>query len=539
LIYFTSPGISSLDDHFFHLKYAELIKNEGFSAILNFHWIYLSQIAVNKKVYPVYLFQFFLIPFTLIKDTIFSLKLSDAFWASATVSLFYYALRKSHLKGALIITLLSLTSYSAVFRLGIGRPYVIIIALVFFEMLFSVQKKYKALLWLSFFHVLWHWTTFFMPVIIIAIVEISRYLKQQHFFYKNIIYSLVGIFLAIIVNPGFLLNFKKWAGFIINITFGILSLESLKKVEGNELITKSLSDYIDAIPLAFFLYFVLAGVAIFVYLNSRFKIGEKKQLPTQVVDWQLTNEKEILLFASFIFSSGALFGAMAISGRFSDFFYFGTFYMLATAITILDERKLVKINYDLFCAVICGLFFFIILAGANSFSVLKKRTDQTDYRPLMQTAQWLKNNSPTGANVFIYDWDNFPVLISFNSSNGYSMGIEPMILLDYDKKLFWKWFNIYVNLFYCEEERDCKDKAEKAVGSFSNNQSFQNIYYKFISLGLINSIKNDFNSEIIVSNSKSFNDLIEKNSEEIEKVSPLFESDLDPNHIAKVYVLKK
>ena len=68
VLYLTIDGVFSLDDHFFHIRFAQLFWQEGISAFTDFQSIYFSKMGIGHEYFVYYNFLFYiaLIPFAFI-----------------------------------------------------------------------------------------------------------------------------------------------------------------------------------------------------------------------------------------------------------------------------------------------------------------------------------------------------------------------------------------------------------------------------------------------------------------------------------------
>jgi hypothetical protein len=57
-------------------------------------------------------------------------------------------------------------------------------------------------------------------------------------------------------------------------------------------------------------------------------------------------------------------------------------------------------------------------------------------------SQWLRENTPTGEQIFQTDWDDFPRLFYYNTHNTYLVGLDPTYLQLYDADLYDLWVDI-------------------------------------------------------------------------------------------------
>lgn len=76
------------------------------------------------------------------------------------------------------------------------------------------------------------------------------------------------------------------------------------------------------------------------------------------------------------------------------------------------------------------------------------RDQRTNYRNLSSgvnathfqaSSTWLAQHSQPGEVVFHSDWDDFPVLFYYNTTNAYIAGLDPTFLYRQDKERYWAW----------------------------------------------------------------------------------------------------
>ena len=75
--YLTLDQVFGLDDHFFHIRFAELFREQGMSAFTEFQSIYFSRMGIGQEylVYYNFLFYLALVPFTLITPLVLGIKM--------------------------------------------------------------------------------------------------------------------------------------------------------------------------------------------------------------------------------------------------------------------------------------------------------------------------------------------------------------------------------------------------------------------------------------------------------------------------------
>lgn len=510
IIYINSPGISAIDDHFFHFKYAYLLRTEGWNVVKNFDWIYYTKTAQEHDPYPVSLYNLALIPFTYAKDMILGLKISDAFWASLSLSLLYYVFRKIRIKFSLFFVSLVASSYFFLSRMMLGRAFVLIVPLVFLEIYLATEKKYKKLFFVSIFHVMWHFNTFFFPIVVALIVEIARSIELKKISLKSILYSGAGSIMGLLILLN--ANFFKYAKFQIAALFDAqLSSTAGMKGEGTELYVKdSLTSFWTSSNIIFLLAVISIGLTIYFYVSRRNKnILEKKEEHSQ---------KYVYMYATFIFLLILILSSMVLSGRFYDFFIPASVFLTAIVFSIMIEEKKVAMDPLVFKYLAVAVIIFFVFNITTNLVNFKTHSASVDYEKFFKAADWVKNKSENKEIIFLQNWSWFTVSFFENSKNVYTMGMEPRGLFQYSPELYWKWYNIFNHNYYCAEKKDCSEEVKSLNEKFSKADDNQKKEISKENSGkIINSIKNDFHSRFIISNSAQFNGVINLNPNLIEE----------------------
>jgi len=524
--YVYDTGDTALDDHFFHFKYASLLRSQGMDAVENFDWIYLRGEPFEGNRYTISLYNVFLIPFTFIHDQMIGLKISDIFFASSFLAILYYSLRKMRIKKPLFFILLMATSPFFLIRILSGRAYVIGIALVFLEMYLAIDKKYRWLFVVAIFHVLWHQSTFFMPIIVTLIVEAARYLNEHKFFVKNMLAGVLGTCVG-------MLWFGSLGGMYGTVK-NILTIQSRAATStissvGTEAVTK---DFISNFVLNFELFllasFVGGGISLYYYINIRNGhiknnlLGEKKYIT--------------MLYAFFILLIGTVSGSLIVSGRLFDYYIPASIFLFAIVVTVISISKEIVIEPKLKKAIMIILYSFIIVLCIGSLLAVKKMFADFDQSRFQKAADWIEERSDEKDKVYLDNWSHFTVLFFYNDKNIYSTGLEPNDTLEAAPELYWKWQNFRRYLFYCEKQEYCKDDAKKYFDVINGSEREEE-YYKLNSKKIIESIYNDFDSRFIVSGNGNFNKMLHYNDEMFEDTFQV-KSD-DGKIVLEVFQLKR
>lgn len=501
--YIYDTGDTAIDDHFFHFKYASLLYSQGWDAVEGFDWIYLNGISTEANRYQVGLYNIFIIPFTFITDQMLGVKIMDAFFASVFFAILYYTMRKMCIKNSVFFLLfIGITAFFLA-RILTGRAYVIAVSLIFLEMYFAVEKKYKLLFVATMLHVMWHQSTFFMPIVITLIAESARYLSYYKLFFKNIIASLVGMCVGMMIYSGFPMNIVS---LIKNIFFVQSSSTTIDSSVGAEVYSR---DFITSFVLnfeIFFLFAVLSSViTIYIYINVRNGYIKRSSF---------RNNQLVFLYAFFILLIVTISGTIIVSGRFFDYYIPTTIILFALVVTIIFEKQQVIVKDFLKKIVYNTTYVFIIILCMGSLLVMKKTFVEFDHARIFEAAQWIEERSEQKDKVYLDNWSYFTSLFFYNDKNIYSTGLEPNDALRESPELYWKWQNYRKNLFYCEQWYNCKDEAKEFFDS-ANKLSEEEMQkqYKVNSMRIIKSIRNDFDAKFIVSDNESFNSILHYNEE--------------------------
>jgi hypothetical protein len=506
-IYTIADGDPVPDDHYFHFKYAYLLRTEGLDAVKNFDWIYLSGHADGGSRYAASLYQVSLIPFTYMSDWLFALHVADVFYGSVVLAIFYFIMRRERVKHPLFFAILLLSSTYMMSRLLLGRAFVLIVGMVFLEMYFAIHKRYIPLFFIVLIHVLWHQSTYFLPLIIVGIVEVCRYITDQKIFLRNIASTVIGIVVGMAFFPGFPQSIIGWLK-------GLFSIKN----SGAETVSGSLTG-IEMAPKSFMTYFASQEMILFLVLvPTIFVIGF--YIESKKHERFLENAERVhmhWMYTLFVFLLFVIYGATAISGRFFDFVLPTAMILLSFVLTIVAQLKLISWNSfaTKWCAII--LWVWVGVLCSNSLLAIYTTAHTFDYRPAQRSSQWIADNSNPKEKVFLYNWSYFNLVFFTNSENIYSMGIEPTTLKWHDELLYWKYYNIFAYKYYCEKEQDCGEEYHQKMTMYQKDDATMARFEKTNSEKIITSIKNDFDARIIHSSSEEFSEVILRSPELIDQ----------------------
>ncbi len=504
---FFSQGDPHWGDQYFHFKYAYLLRTEGIDVVKNFDWIYLSWHADSSR-YAVNLFQIALIPFTFFSDHLFGMKVADIFYMSVAVTLFYYVLRKMHVKYPLFFTLMLFLYTYFPLRLLLSRAFILITVLLFVEMWLAVEKKYRWLFGTPLFHILWHQSTYFMPIGVIGIVEMSRYLVMKKIDVKNCIAVLCGTIVGMAFFPGFPASLIHWMKSLVAIQFNAHASPHTQENMwgGSELAVRDFMEDFASMDM-YFVFFILSTCAV-AYMYTTFK-KQKQEISTDI------QKRLVQIFSVFIFALVVVWMSFTVSGRTFDFFVPAVVLLSALVFTHLYDRVHIA---DAFFITFMKWAMIIIVGFSllNTYTAMHAHVNAFDYTPSYRVSEWIAHHADAKERVFLRNWTTFTLLFAGNHKNVYSMGIEPQTLKVYDREIYWKYYNIFWYNYWCEEQKDCREKFEKEKAYLEDKPRLRKAREKENSENIIRFIRDELDTKYIVSDKEAFTNTLLFSEELIE-----------------------
>ncbi len=501
ILYFSVYTLSTADDHFFHFRFAEEMRDKGLlESFRDFKSLYFSKMAQGNEyfVYYNFLFYLFIIPFTYIKPLFLGIKLYAVIVASGAFTILYWCLRSLNIRYAFLSTFImfGIIGNGLLLRFFLSRPYILAPALLLLLLYCLHKKKYWGVFLLNLFYLFWHSSTFFFSFGIVVVYYIFEKFYGDKGDYKNIIAGLGGTTVAILYTSFIGSNFML---FMYDTVFGIYKetiLGSHVRIpEGNELYPADLFEFIGSNQLLVPVFFVAIIYFIYKYIDSK-KSGEFYNEKNRVY-LHLTGSSFFLAISFFL-------GTILVSKRFGDFFvFFGAFFIVLMwneilgFIDIVDKskRKMLRISFGI---VFFYLFLFNVLALQSSIAA-GAREDT-----FAEVGDWINKNVKEGEVIFYPTWNWFPQMYYHSPNYNYITGLEPRFMYVYNPSLYWKWAHISADGYVCDTE-DCTaiDKIAKSMLRKENTKSF---WYKKEGDEVAKIIKSDLHSTVIIS-SKIFDKL--------------------------------
>jgi hypothetical protein len=504
LVYFSLDRFTSHDDSFFHIRFAEILRTQGFGAFANFPWIQFSKIAQNQEYYIYYNFFFylFIIPFTYIQPLFLGLKLYAIVFATLAFTGFYYILKKLGQSWPLLwtFTLFTLISGGLIQRSLLARPFVLAPTLLLLLLLSLHRKNYWLAAITTIVYFYWHSATFFFPLGVTCVYLVFESIYKRKPSWKLLAYvggaTLLSVGATILFTPGFVAYMRD---IIFELLWQVGSKQEVQIIEGAELYGADFFDFLRGNSLMISLFIMATVLEIYGYFTRR-KNGVAA-----------TSELDILRSTCFFLSLG-LFWATFLSFRNADFFVWIAYLFICLSLNDLFKSINIASRTNLRSVQISFVIILVYLSSSQLLTLHTYIASREPYYSIQGSAEWLKNNTKAGENVFISNWGLFTRLFYYNTQNYYTMGIEPRFLYDMKPELYWQWVHMTRDGYACNKQEcpDLQAKREQAVKYPSLRTSWN--LNEGNEIALI--IKRDFRSQLIVvyQNQAKFKGILDSNS---------------------------
>lgn len=497
LPYFSIDRVFSMDDHFFHIKFAEIFREQGVRAFTDFQSIYFSRIGIEHEylVYYNFLFYIALLPFTFLVPLILGIKMYGVMVVSFSLTTVYFFLRKVLVRHPFLWTVFflgMLMQSGLLFRFSLARPFTLAPVFLVIALLFIHQKKHFFAGLVAFLYFYWHTATFFFPLAL----AVGYFLFEQFYGkkpdWKMIIWPFLGTAAAVLFayafSPGVIAYLRD---VIFPVFFDTALFKDTGVAEGGEVYGQDFFNVFSSFFwfLAFFI--VLGTYEVLRYIRTKRGIQGLEEL----ADMSLQPLRATLFMASLAFWLGSFFSTRFLD----DFGYFCILY-IALATTEVSRFFIVQ-GQALRKAFFIGIpivFIFFFSGIALSFYDLLGRS--TSHMMVQGPAEWLNSNLPKGKMIFNSDWSAFPTLYYFTGDKfRYTTGLEPRFLYDLDPRMYWIWRNIGDNAVYCEQ-RDCEEiiKQRDEFLAPRKSEDEKSRWYEHQGNLMAESIMRDFQTDIIV-----------------------------------------
>lgn len=498
LMYFNVSTLASGDDHYFHFRFAEQIRENGFfNSFTDFKSIYLTKIAQGNEYFIYYNFLFYLIilPFSYLDPLYLGIKLYAVFAAAIAFVLLYWCLKQVEIKRPFVWVLLivAITNTKYIWRFFLSRPYTLAPSLLLLLLIFLYKKNYIGVFGVSLIYLYWHGATFFMPLGVACVYFVMEYFFSEKKDWKLLGASFFGtvlsVLIAYIVSHGFLIYLKD------NILGPYIDTIIGKKIsipEGVELYPVEFFNFIQSNALIFAAFVTAVSVDVYSYIALRMgKVDPKDYY------MELSTSRRYLQGTIFLITTLLFLGTVTVSGRFNDYFTMFAGLYIALSFDFMLRSAKFEGSSVMLRGIAVGLVIVLTYLFASNILFLQNRIAYGNRTTEMyQVGTWLSKNTAPGDIVFNVNWSWFPQLYYYSPHNYYVTGLEPRLTYAYSPRLYWLWSHISEDGYICELE-SCPVLKQKQTEILKNSKSLDD--WAIISGDLIaKSLREDFNSHIVV-----------------------------------------
>ncbi len=453
-------------DSFYHAKIASFLSNG--KLIRNFPWLPYTILAENYSDHH-FLYHILLIPFVKLFGDQTGIKVATLFFATFSIFIFYWLLRKFKIKAAFVWTFLLLTSSVFLTRLNLAKVPPAALSVLFLGLYALFKRKYLLLGIISFVYV-WLYNTW--PILFVATILycfanafkkiidkwqiIFQNLKSFKFrililgfkiFFKNffakenlglIISCLFGIVCGLVINPYFPSNlYFNWVHIV---KIGLKNYQNILSV-GAEWYPFEPTNLILNNLFIFAVWFIAIGWFFVSFKKSSLLFSGQKAKTLSLfifsslfLIFTIKSRRNVEYFVPL----AILFSSFSLNRLFSNFPWKEYF----------SQFKVKEFPYNLM-SFILGFFLLVIFVFC-SFSFfekvwaekIKEFASGASFDQFKKVSEFLKENTQKGEIIFHSSWDEFPPLFYHNDKNYYIAGLDPTFMYEKNKALYWIWFNI-------------------------------------------------------------------------------------------------
>ncbi|MEK9174581.1 MAG: hypothetical protein AAB725_01265 [Patescibacteria group bacterium] len=420
---FYFPTLAGIDGYY-HIRHAEVYATQG---IFNSDFPWLEHSVIGKWNGDIwYGFHLLLIPFTLLNNDFFGMRLAAALITFTALTGFYFIFKKFEIRWPFFwTTLLFFSAPDVNFRLLMVRPHILTFILVLALFYAFTKNKSNWLIFIfsagiSFIHLALAW----LPLFVIGVVAIIKKITDGVWEIKNSTAALIGLGLGVLAHPNFISTLK--IAYIQVVQLAIEKFNNIPLRFGTELKPGNHFSVVlnEILPIGLPVL-ITVGILIFFIKNKSIKIEKQKQ---------------IILYSSLVIS--IIFGLItyAVARRAADIWVGFSLIFIGLAISIIWQHIPNISSRFKKTSVIIGLTVLLGF-GVNTLKFtlgyFEKMAPDTAFE---KPALWLKENTEAGSIVFNIHWDNFPMLFFWNQHNHYINGMDPIFEYAFSKNLYLKHY---------------------------------------------------------------------------------------------------
>jgi len=403
-----------------------LMRTEGLKPA--FPWLPLTILNPREFYDHHFLFHVALIPFTF-GDLRLGAKWASVIFSSLAFLSVWWLLYKQRVQYSWLWALgLLAVSEAFIYRMSIPRAQSLSLAVLALGFHWLLNGKPRRLALLGFAYV-WLYNAFPLLLGVAGAYVLAAWVVERRLVLRPLLYTGAGFFAGMLLNPYFPHNIVFGYQHILPKLFEATSLSV-----GNEWYPYDTSQLLRNSPLALA---ALAGGAFSLGLSGR--------------------RMSVATAASFLLA--CLFGLMVFqSRRFIEYFPAFALIFIALASSSLfnpdasrmrSSAAILQRGVRAYSRVVQqyapALALAIVLIPGLWLTFNGAKTGMQGSKPYTLyggASHWLATNTPAGTRVFQTDWDDFPRLFFYNTSNTYLVGLDPTYLQFYDASLYNSWVQV-------------------------------------------------------------------------------------------------
>lgn len=447
-------------DSFYHAKMADFLAQGNL--VKDFPWLPFT-IFSHSYIDHHFLYHLLLIPFVKIWSPLWGIKMATVFFATSTIIIFYWFLKRFKIKFPFFWTFLLLTCSVFLTRINLDKVPAAAIPILLLSLYTLFKKKYVGLAIMSFAYV-WLYNTWPILLVTVLIYCFSSALKKtlektnssywlsivsyglKSFFAKEniclIFFCLLGIAGGLVLNPYFPQNiYFDWVHIV---QIGLKNYQNILPVGAEWYPYQPFRLITDNVLIILPWMIALAWFVVSFKKNKRENqfFGQTKTGLTLFII-------SIFFFIYTIKSKRNIDYFIPLAVLFTAF----SFNQLLTSLPWKSYfQNFIFVNKNMAHRLITALlsFLILILVIFSAISIIKnvwlaKKNEfsgGSSFNRFENAATFLKENSQPGEIVFHSSWDEFPFLFYHNDKNYYTAGLDPTFSYAENKALYWLWYNI-------------------------------------------------------------------------------------------------
>lgn len=473
LLVLQSAPVFADPDSFYHVKMAELIRDEG--VVRSFPWLQLTTLGEHYTDQH-FLYHILLIPFVTIFPPLIGMKVATVMFGSALFVVMYWFLRSFGVRWAIAWPLILLFIRPFTFRISLAKAPSTSLILLVIGLAWVFRYQLRRLFWLGFIYV-WYYGGFALLGVVAALYAGTSTLVNRlrghmptHRFLQNLrslvrprggrqkTHSLNWLLLAsvtaglaagLIFNPYFPQNIWFYEQQLIHI--GIINLRDVIGV-GAEWYPYQIGELVaNAAFASLLLLLALVGIA----FRARAQSKQSWTLLVLTIFFFLLTLKS-RRYVEYYVPVAVIFSAFSISDALKG----------NTAHWLWIELKSLVLGqrWAKYAAAAVGLYVVLAVGYVAGRDFAAEKNDlQSGYRltELQAASTWLASHTPAGSRVVHSDWDEFPILFYHNAHNTYIAGLDPTFLYQANQDVYWTWVNITLGKY----DGDIYQAVTKKLGS--------------------------------------------------------------------------